>query len=99
VLGGESQVLDLGRAARFFSEAQRVALSTKYDTCAAEDCDRPSAWTEHHHQDPWASGGHTDLDKAVPLCGFHHRRIHHPGFRHRIDREPDGRKRVTIRRT
>jgi hypothetical protein len=99
VLGGESQVLDLGRAARFFSEAQRVALSTKYDTCAAEDCDRPYAWTEHHHEDPWASGGATDLDKAVPLCGFHHRRIHHPGFRHRIDREPDGRKRVTIRRT
>lgn len=98
VLDGQSQVLDLGRTARFFTEAQRVALSLKYDTCAAEDCDRPYAWTEHHHEDPWASGGRTDLDLAVPLCGFHHRRMHHPGFHHRIDREPDGRKRVTIRR-
>jgi hypothetical protein len=98
VLDGQSQVLDLGRTARFFTEAQRVALSLKYDTCAAEDCDRPYAWTEHHHEDPWSSGGRTDLDLAVPLCGFHHRRMHHPGFHHRIDREPDGRKRVTIRR-
>ena len=98
VLDGQSQVLDLGRTARFFTEAQRVALSLKYDTCAAEDCDRPYAWTEHHHEDPWASGGRTDLDLAVPLCGFHHRRMHHPGFHHRIDREPDGRKRVTIHR-
>ena len=98
VLDGQSQVLDLGRTARFFTEAQRVALSLKYDTCAAEDCDRPYAWTEHHHEDPWTSGGRTDLDLAVPLCGFHHRRMHHPGFHHRIDREPDGRKRVTIHR-
>lgn len=98
VLDGQSQVLDLGRTARFFTEAQRVALSLKYDTCVAEDCDRPYAWTEHHHEDPWASGGRTDRDLAVPLCGFHHRRMHHPGFHHRIDREPDGRKRVTIHR-
>jgi hypothetical protein len=98
VLGGQSQLLDLGRTQRFFTEAQRVALSTTYDSCAAEDCDRPYAWTEHHHQDPWASGGQTDLDQAVPLCGFHHRRLHHPGFHHQVTREPGGRKRVTLRR-
>ena len=98
VLDGQSQLLDLGRTQRFFTEAQRVALAMTYDSCAADDCDRPYAWTEQHHQDPWATGGHTDLDKAVPLCGFHHRRVHHSGFHHRITREPDGRKRVTISR-
>jgi hypothetical protein len=98
VLDGQSQLLDLGRTQRFFTEAQRVALSMTYDSCAADDCDRPYAWTEHHHQDPWATGGHTDLDKAIPLCGFHHRRVHHSGFHHHITREPSGRKRVTIRR-
>jgi hypothetical protein len=98
VLGGQSQLLDLGRTQRFFTEAQRVALSMTYDSCAADDCDRPYAWTEHHHQDPWASGGQTDLDQAVPLCGFHHRRLHHPGFHHQVTREPGGRKRVTLRR-
>jgi hypothetical protein len=100
VLGGESQVLDLGRSQRFFTEAQRVALALTYDTCAADDCDRPYAWTEHHHEDPWASGGATDLDKAVPLCGYHHRRVHDPGYHHRVFRESDGRKRVTfVKRT
>lgn len=98
VLDGQSQLLDLGRTQRFFTEAQRVALSMTYDSCAAQDCDRPYAWTEHHHHDPWATGGHTDLDNAVPLCGFHHRRIHHPGFHHQIHRDPDGRKHVTIHR-
>ena len=98
VLDGESQLLDLGRTQRFFTEAQRVALSMTYDSCAAEDCDRPYAWTEQHHEDPWAGGGQTDLDKAVPLCGFHHRRMHHPDFQHRITRDPGGRKHVTIRR-
>ena len=100
VLGGESQVLDLGRSQRFFTEAQRVALALTYDTCAADDCDRPYAWTEHHHEDPWATGGLTDLDKAVPLCGYHHKRIHDPAYHHRVWREGTGRKRVTfVKRT
>ena len=100
VLGGESQVLDLGRSQRFFTEGQRVALALTYDTCAADDCDRPYAWTEHHHEDPWASGGATDLAKAVPLCGYHHRRVHDPGSHHRIFREGAARKRVTfVKRT
>ncbi|WP_406829952.1 DUF222 domain-containing protein [Pedococcus sp. KACC 23699] len=95
VLGGQSQVLDLGRSQRFFTEAQRVALAVVYDTCAADDCDRPYAWTEHHHEDPWSTGGATDLDQAVPLCGYHHQRIHDPGYQHRIARD-DRRKRVTF---
>jgi hypothetical protein len=100
VLGGGSQVLDLGRSQRFFTEAQRVALALTYDTCAADDCDRPYAWTEHHHEDPWSTGGTTDLDKAVPLCGYHHRRVHDPGYHHRVFRESDGRRRVTfVKRT
>ena len=34
VLDGTSHPLDLGRAKRFFTEAQRVALATTYDECA-----------------------------------------------------------------
>lgn len=29
-------------------------------------------------------GGRSDLADAVPLCGFHHRRIHDPGYHHRF---------------
>lgn len=96
VLGGERQLLDLGRSQRFFTEAQRVALATRYDSCAADDCDRPFAWTELHHEDPWALGGDTDLGRAVPLCGRHHQLAHDPGFRHRITTDAAGHKRVTF---
>ena len=69
ILDGSSLPLDLGRTKRFFTEAQRVALATTYDRCAAEHCDRPYAWTDLHHENPWARGGRTDLHLAVPLCG------------------------------
>ena len=97
ILGGDSLPLDLGRTARFFSENQRVALASVYDECAAEGCDRPYAWSELHHEDPWVEDGRTDLHLAVPLCGWHHRRVHDPTFRHRIT-QTRGRKVVTLRR-
>ncbi len=88
ILGGSSQVLDLGRQERFFTDHQRTALATIYDTCAADDCDRPYSWSELHHEDLWSRGGYTDLDRAVPLCGYHHRRIHDPGYLHEVRPDP-----------
>ncbi|MBC7309944.1 MAG: DUF222 domain-containing protein [Actinomycetales bacterium] len=97
VLGGSSLPLDLGRTDRFFTEAQRVALATVYTECAAVGCDRPYAWSELHHEDPWARDGQTDLDKAVPLCGYHHRRMHDPRFVTSISTDGDGKKSVRLR--
>ena len=57
VLGGDSVPLDLGRRTRLFTETQRRALALRYTECAEEHCDRPFAWCEIHHVDPWASGG------------------------------------------
>ena len=88
ILNGQSLPLDLGRSKRLFTETQRTALATKHTTCAAHGCERPYAWCELHHADPWATGGQTDLNKAIPLCGWHHRRIHDPAYRH--ERLPDG---------
>lgn len=85
VFGGASLPLDLGRSARLYSEAQRLALGLRHNTCAADGCERPFAWCELHHLTPWSQGGETDLAEAVPLCHFHHQRIHDPGFRHRWD--------------
>ena len=88
ILDGASQPLDLGRSQRFFTEAQRVALATRHTTCAADSCDRPFAWCELHHREPWSHGGTTNLADAEPLCGFHHQRIHDPAYHH--TRAPDG---------
>ncbi len=88
ILGGPSHILDLGRQHRFFNDHQRSALAALYDTCAADNCDRPYSWTELHHHDPWSKGGCTDLEKALPLCGYHHRLIHDPAYVHEVSRNP-----------
>jgi hypothetical protein len=82
VLGGASVPLDLGTSQRLFTKAQAVALSALHDQCAAEGCERPFAWCELHHKQPWGHGGPTDLANAAPLCGHHHRRIHDPMYEH-----------------
>ena len=68
VLGSRSVALDLGRESRLFNEAQRIAVGLRHDTCAADGCQRPFAWCELHHREPWSRGGRTDLRDAVPLC-------------------------------
>ncbi len=96
VLGGASLPLDLGRSSRLFTEAQRVALATVYDTCAAEGCDRPYAWTELHHETPWSRGGNTDRKNAVPACQCHHLRLHDPRYHHVITMGTHGKKTITF---
>jgi hypothetical protein len=89
VLGGPSAVLDLGREARLFNKAQRIALALRDKGCRAEGCDRPPSWCEAHHvTKPWAEGGKTDLEDGILLCGHHHRLAHHPDYTHQ--RLPNG---------
>jgi len=88
VLSERSVTLDLGRESRLFTESQRVAAGLTHDTCAADGCERPYAWCELHHQEPWSRGGRTDLRDAVPLCHWHHQRIHDQAFLHTY--LPDG---------
>ncbi len=55
VLGGRSEILDLGRTRRLFSPAQRKALAIRDRHCRAEGCDIPAAWCEAHHATkPWS---------------------------------------------
>jgi hypothetical protein len=76
VLDGRSHPLDLGRAKRLFTPAQRKALAIRDRECRAEGCDTPAAWCEAHHLDPWSNHGRTDLHRGVLLCSFHHHRAH-----------------------
>lgn len=80
VLGGASEVLDVGRAQRLFTRAQRTALLLRDETCRAEGCDVPGAWAEAHHLVPWSRGGPTDLANGILLCGHHHRRAHDAAY-------------------
>lgn len=46
VLGGTSEILDVGRAQRLFTAAQRRALAVRDQRCRAVGCDVPAAWAE-----------------------------------------------------
>jgi Domain of unknown function (DUF222)/HNH endonuclease len=90
VLGGApSQPLDVGRASRVISPAQRSALAVRDGGCVFPDCARPLAWCEGHHLVHWLDGGPTDLANLALLCRAHHRAVHEGGWQ--LTRGPDGR--------
>ncbi|MBM7503754.1 DUF222 domain-containing protein [Agromyces aurantiacus] len=79
VLGGESLPLDLGRAARLFTKAQRLALGERDGGCAS--CGQNIGYVEAHHIDWWErDAGPTDLSNGVMLCSFCHHMIHRDGW-------------------
>ncbi|MFI6783834.1 DUF222 domain-containing protein [Micromonospora sp. NPDC050276] len=91
VLGGNGQVLDVGRQRRLFTGPLRRALVLRDGGCAFPGCDRPPRWCDGHHIRHWADGGATALGNAVLLCGYHHRFIHRGDWTVRIaaDDRPD----------
>ncbi|MEH0931169.1 HNH endonuclease signature motif containing protein [Micromonospora sp. CPCC 205558] len=91
VLGGNSQVLDVGRQRRLFTGPLRRALVLRDGGCAFPGCDRPPRWCDGHHIRHWADGGVTALSNAVLLCGYHHRFIHRGDWTVRLaaDGRPD----------
>lgn len=96
VLGGPSQVLDLGRRRRFHSASQRVALGLRDGGCTAEGCDMPPGLCHAHHDDPWAAHGATSVRRGRLLCPRHHTLAHHSEFE---TRHLPGGKVAFVRRT
>jgi hypothetical protein len=78
VLGGESQVLDLGRTRRFHTKAQRTALAIQNRGCTHPGCDTPPAMCHTHHDLPWSQGGPTNTTTGRLLCPRHHTLAHRP---------------------
>jgi hypothetical protein len=79
VFGGDSLPLDLGRAARFFTKAQRLALGERDGGCAS--CGQNIGYVEAHHIRWWhRDTGPTDLTNGVMLCGFCHHMVHRDGW-------------------
>ena len=68
VLGGKSQPLDLGMSRRFFTEAQRRAMTVRSaGGCEGPCCDAPLAWCDAAHLRP-AGWGPTSVDNGLLLC-------------------------------
>lgn len=80
VLGGASEVLDIGRTQRLVTPAIRRGLSLRDGGCVFPGCDQSDARCEAHHIQPWWDGGTTALDNLVLLCPHHHQLVEPPRF-------------------
>ena len=86
IFRGASQPLDLGRARRIASPAQRVALMARDRKCVG--CGASANWCQAHHIIPWAAEGPTDLQNLVLLCSRCHHKVHDNGWQ--VRRTPTG---------
>jgi len=80
VLKADSVVVDVGRATRAISPAQRRALKARYRGCCGPGCERPINWTTPHHIEFWSLGGPSNMPNLLPLCYYHHRLVHEGGW-------------------
>jgi 5-methylcytosine-specific restriction protein A len=84
VLGTDSLPLDVGRAARGFTKAQRIALAERDGGCAC--CGINISYCEARHIKWWLRDkGRTDLCNGVMLCPGCHIRIHTDGWKIHVD--------------
>ncbi|MEO7586734.1 MAG: DUF222 domain-containing protein, partial [Arachnia sp.] len=94
VLGGPSEILDVGRTQRLVTPAIRKALTLRDGGCVFPNCTAPDSACEAHHLQPWWAGGATALWNLVLLCPHHHKlvepgRFSRPGDRWVIHLDPD----------
>lgn len=82
VLGGRSEVMDVGRLQRLVTPPIRAALEVRDQGCVFPGCDKPPNACHAHHIVPWWAGGVTALRNLVLVCPHHHNIVepgHNPG--------------------
>ncbi|KQZ88753.1 hypothetical protein ASD62_04960 [Phycicoccus sp. Root563] len=90
VLGSAGEVLDQGRAVRFFTPAQTRRLWLRDGGCTYPGCSMPPHWTDAHHLLHWADFGSSDLGNAALLCERHHTTVHSRRLAGRVVRDDAG---------
>jgi Domain of unknown function (DUF222) len=88
ITGPDGEILDLGRSARLFSPAQRLAMIVRDGGCVFPTCTAPPEHCECHHLHDWIRGGLTNLADGAMYCDRHHDLYHQGKFTAR--RQPDG---------
>jgi hypothetical protein len=85
VLDPDGRPLNVGRATRTWSGAQRAATAAIDGGCRGPVCDRPFEWTDLHHLTWWRDGGTTGIANALPACKHCHKLIHDHGWTVTLD--------------
>ncbi len=97
-LAPDGSVIEAGTQRRFFTAAQRRAITARDgDRCAAPYCDRPVAWSDGHHLLAREDGGPTTVANGALPCEAHHVMLHEGHWS--LERLPDGRYRMHHRRS
>ena len=76
VMGGKSQILDLGREERFFPDYMREIILGIYGGCIMPGCTVPPEHCEIDHDNAWEHGGTTRINDGRPFCSGHHHAKH-----------------------
>ncbi|MFF5793856.1 HNH endonuclease signature motif containing protein [Paeniglutamicibacter sp. NPDC012692] len=75
VLGGQSEILDVGREMRLAPDHMKRAVLARDGGCLYPGCTVPPEHCEFHHVKPWKDGGGTSVDMQVFECTAHHHMI------------------------
>ena len=78
---GKGTLLDANDAAEQWSRKQRRAIAARDGGCVFPGCGRPPRHCDIHHLHHRGQGGPTRTGNAAMLCRFHHRLLHHHGWR------------------
>jgi hypothetical protein len=92
LLGGQGEILDVGRARRLVTLAIWAALVVRDGHCSFPGCNAPPMACDAHHLASWLDGGVTSLDNLCLLCRAHHTTIHNSPWQVRlnpIDKKPE----------
>jgi hypothetical protein len=77
LFGPNSEVLDVGRAQRTFTNARRDAIIARDRQCQYPGCHAPPAISECHHVKHWSRDhGPTSVANGIMLCWHHHDVVH-----------------------
>ncbi len=88
VMDGTSRVIDMSMAKRLHDRYQRIIIVKRDGGCCWKGCDRPPAWCEVHHPEPFGKGGPTTVNNGALFCFIHHHLLHDGGWYARM--APDG---------
>ena len=70
VLDADGELLDVGRAHRLATPAQRAGLRARDRGCVFPGCDRSPGWCQAHHLIEFGDGGATRTDEMCLVCSL-----------------------------
>ncbi|MGA7205574.1 MAG: HNH endonuclease signature motif containing protein, partial [Specibacter sp.] len=76
VLGGQSEILDVGREMRFAPDYMKQAVLARDGGCIYPGCTVPAEHCEFNHIRGWVDGGETSVDNLDAECTGHHHLTH-----------------------